>query len=83
MSKTTEVVDLSQEQTSSAYGVCYASGTVFKPVKEGSSSFVVEVGKRRLVSRALCITGYYKHRCGACPFSKGTINFVAKGPSNG
>lgn len=83
MSKTTEVVDLSKEQTSSAYGVCYASGTIFKPTKEGSSSFVVEVGKRRLVSRVLCITGFYKHRCTTCPFSQGELNFISRGPADG
>lgn len=81
--KTTEVVDLSKEQTSSKYGVCYASGSTFKPTAKGSTTFVVEVGKRRLVSRVLCVTGYFKNRCTVCPFSKGEITLVATGGDHG
>lgn len=79
MSKTTEVVDLAEEQTSSKYGVCYAAGSTFKPTEKGATTIVVESGKRRLVSRTLCVTQYFKNRCTHCPFSHGTLNLVARG----
>jgi hypothetical protein len=79
--KTTEVVDLAEEKVSSKYGVCYAGGSEFKPTGKGSTSFVVEVGKRRLVSRALCVVQYFKARCQSCPFSKGDLTLVARGDS--
>lgn len=82
MSKTTEIVDLAQEQTSSQYGVCYASGSTFKPTAKGSTTFVVETGKRRLVSRVLCITEYFKRRCEVCPYSQGNIRLVPRGGSS-
>ncbi len=74
--KTTEIVDLAQEQTSSKYGVCYASGATFKPVT--ATTAVVEIGKRRLVSRVLCITHYYKSRCERCPFSTGELQLEVR-----
>ncbi len=77
--KTTEIVDLALEQVSPQYGVCYASGSMFKPTAKGSTTFVVETGKRRLVSRVLCIAGYFKHRCEACPFSQGMITLLPGG----
>ena len=79
--KTTEVVDLSQEQTASGYGVCYASGSTFKPTGKGATTFVVETGKRRLVSRTLCVVHYFKNRCAACPFSNGELQLVSGGRS--
>lgn len=79
MSKTTEVVDLAAEQVSSQYGVCYASGSTFKPTAKRATTFVVETGKRRLVSRVLCVTQYFKHRCEVCPFSQGEINLIPGG----
>lgn len=75
----TEVVDLQQEQCSSKYGVCYASGGTFKPTARGASTFVVEIGKRRLVSRALCVLRYYKSRCEVCPFSGGGVVITPRG----
>lgn len=78
--KTTEIVDLAQEQTSSRYGVCYASGSTFKPTAKHATTFVVETGKRRLVLRTLCITQYFKSRCAVCPFSSGELQLVAQGP---
>lgn len=83
MSKTTEIVDLSSEQTSSRYGVCYASGSTFKPTGKGATTFVVESGKRRIVNRALCVVQYYKSRCQACPFSKGELTLVCTGGAGG
>ncbi len=77
--KTTEVVDLSEEKVSSRYGVCYAGGSTFKPTTKHGTSFTVEVGKRRLVSRALCVVQFFKTRCAACPFSKGDLTFAATG----
>lgn len=71
--KTTEVVDLAAEQTSPQYGVCYASGSTFKQTSKGATTFVVESGKRRLVSRVLCTAGYFKHRCDVCLFGQGTL----------
>lgn len=79
MSKTTEIVDLATEQASSKYGVCYASGSTFKPTERGATTFVVETGKRRLVSRTLCVTQYFKNRCEACPFSGGNLSLVPRG----
>lgn len=80
MSKTTEVVDLATEQIPSTYGVCYASGSTFKPTgKKMPTTFVVESGKRRLVSRVLCITEYFKHRCHVCPYSRGEFNLAPGG----
>lgn len=81
MSKTTEIVDLAEEKTSSRYGVCYASGSTFKQTAKHSTTFVVETGKRRLVSRTLCVTHYFKSRCAVCPFSKGELQLVAQGVS--
>jgi hypothetical protein len=75
--KTTEVIDLSQEKVSARYGVCYASGSVFKPVSRGGTSFTVEIGKRRLVSRALCATQYFGSRCAVCPFSVGDLHLAS------
>lgn len=79
MSKTTEIVDLAEEKTSSRYGVCYASGSTFKPTAKHATTFVVETGKRRLVSRTLCIVEHFKSRCSVCPFSKGELQLVAQG----
>jgi hypothetical protein len=83
MSKTTEIVDLAAEQTSPKYGVCYASGSTFKPTGKGATTFVVESGKRRLVSRTLCVTQYFKSRCQHCPFSQGELTLVATGAAGG
>lgn len=77
--KTTEIVDLTEEKTSSRYGVCYASGSTFRPTSKGATTFVVESGKRRLVSRTLCVAEYYKNRCTVCPFSRGELQLVAQG----
>lgn len=77
--KTTEIVDLAEEKASSKYGVCYAAGSTFKPMGKGSTSFVVETGKRRLVSRTLCVVQYFKSRCQNCPFSKGEITLLSTG----
>lgn len=77
--KTTEIVDLAEEKVSSKYGVCYASGSKFEPTAKGATTFVVEIGKRRLVSRTLCIAQYFKSRCQKCPFSKGDVTLVARG----
>jgi len=79
--KTTEIVDLAEEKTSSKYGVCYAAGSTFRPTGKGSTSFTVESGKRRLVSRTLCVVQYYKTRCQNCPFSKGALTLLTTGGS--
>ncbi len=81
--KTTEIVDLSGEMASSKYGVCYASGSTFKPTGKGATTFVVESGKRRLVSRTLCVVQYFKSRCQSCPFSRGDVTLVSTGGSGG
>lgn len=75
----TEIVDLAAEAVPAKYGACYASGGTFKPTGSGSTTFVVEVGKRRLVSRVLCATHYYKSRCSVCPFSKGSLTLLTTG----
>lgn len=77
--KTTEIVDLAAEQASSKYGVCYASGSTFKPTGKGATTFVVESGKRRLVSRTLCVVQYFKSRCQNCPFGRGDITLLSTG----
>ena len=77
--RTTEVVDLAEEQVPPHYGACYASGSTFRPTAKNSTAFVVETGKRRLVSRVLCISHYYKHRCEVCPYSQGELRLLPRG----
>lgn len=79
ISRSTEIVDLSKEKLSSKYAVCYASGSSFKPVKKGSSEFVVERGSRRLVNRTLCVLEHFSSRCRACPLHEGTLRFAPRG----
>jgi hypothetical protein len=71
--KSTEIIDLAAEQVSPKYAVCYASGSTFRPTSAGATTFMVERGKRRLVSRTLCVVQYFKTRCQVCPFSRGSL----------
>lgn len=81
--KTTEIVDLAEETAPSNYGVCYAAGSTFKPTGKDSTTFTVETGKRRLVSRTLCVVQYFKSRCQSCPFSKGDLTLLTTGGCGG
>lgn len=77
MSAKTDLVSLRKDiAPRPGLAVCYASGSVFRI--EGRFHRV-ETGKRRLVSRALCVVGFYKKRCEACPNSKFKATFKARG----
>lgn len=73
MAKETILVDLSEEKAHHpGFAVCYARSSVFRP--EGTS-FRVELGKRQIVNRLLCIRLFYRGRCKKCPHSRFTATF--------
>lgn len=73
----TALVDLTEDKhPDPRYAVCYARGQVFK--SEGSE-IRVELGKRTLVNRALCVQLFYKERCQQCPNSDGQLTLKATG----
>lgn len=78
MSKATELIALRKDKSGDpSLAVCYARGSVFKP--EGRF-FRVEKGRRALVSRALCIVGYYGKRCESCPNYNVVIRLPSRDP---
>lgn len=75
----TVVVDLHREQhPDPRFAICYARGQVFK--QEGSE-LRVEMGRRALVNRTLCIQQHYGSRCEICPNAKGSLTLRASGQS--
>lgn len=76
--KTTELIALKKDRSEDPrLAVCYASGSHFKP--EGNF-FRVEKGKRRLVSRALCVVEHFGKRCRTCPNRDFTVRFQVREP---
>ena len=77
--KTTELIAIRKERSGDPrLAVCYASGSHFKP--EGNF-FRVEKGKRRLVSRALCVTEHFGKRCRLCPNHEFAVRFRVEAPA--
>lgn len=73
----TTLVDLRDDKhPEPRFAVCYARGQVFKP--EGDE-IRVELGKRTLVNRALCVQEFYESRCRKCPNSSGQLTLKATG----
>lgn len=67
---------LKEEAAHKGFAICYAGG-VIKHKRAGL--YEVEPSKRREVSKVLCITRYFGHRCKVCPFSEGSIRVRPQG----
>ncbi len=73
MSRSTELIALAKDKVSDPkLTPCYGRGAVLKP--EGKFHRV-EVGKRSVVSRVLCLARTFGAKCDRCPNSTFTVKF--------
>lgn len=75
----TQLVDLREEGgTEPGLVRCWGGGSVFKKEK-GETLFRVQKGKMQILSRAVCVSGYFGQNCDMCPNYKLHVTFQAKG----